>query len=91
MFKIKLLQPDLVLGDTVLDLTQEILDQYEIKGLILDVDETLVPLTKSFVSEELRHWIDNIKAKTPIWLVSNNLSRNPISYIDSTLKLPYLS
>ncbi|ADB95086.1 YqeG family HAD IIIA-type phosphatase [Candidatus Atelocyanobacterium thalassae] len=91
MFKIKLLQPDLVLGDTVLDLTQEILDQYEIKGLILDVDETLVPLTKSFVSEELRHWIDNIKAKTPIWLVSNNLSRNRISYIASTLKLPYLS
>ena len=57
MLKIKLLQPDLVLGDTVLALTQEMLDQYKIKGLILDVDETLVPLKKSFVSEELRHLI----------------------------------
>ena len=90
MLKIKLLQPDLVLGDTVLALTQEMLDQYKIKGLILDVDETLVPLKKSFVSEELRHWIHRVTIKTPIWLVSNNLSKNRISYIADTLKLPYL-
>ncbi len=90
MLKIKLLQPDLVLGDTVLSLTQEMLDQYKIKGLILDVDETLVPLKKSFVSEELRYWIHRIKIRTPIWLVSNNLSKNRISYIADTLNLPYL-
>ncbi|BDA39784.1 YqeG family HAD IIIA-type phosphatase [Candidatus Atelocyanobacterium thalassae] len=90
MFNIKLLQPDLILGDTVLGLTQEVLDQYKIKGLILDVDETLVPLKKSSVSEELIYWINHIKIRTPIWLVSNNLSKNRISYIADTLDLPYL-
>lgn len=47
MSKTKLLQPDLVLGDTILGLTPEILTHYHIKGLVLDVDETLVPPTKS--------------------------------------------
>lgn len=47
MSKAKLLQPDLILGYTILGLNQEMLDHYHIKGLVLDVDETLVPLKKA--------------------------------------------
>ncbi|HAC65962.1 MAG TPA: YqeG family HAD IIIA-type phosphatase, partial [Cyanothece sp. UBA12306] len=90
MSKAKLLQPDLVLGDTILALTPEILAHYQIKGLILDVDETLVPLKKAYVSEELRLWIESIKPMIPIWLVSNNLSENRIGRIAKSLNLPYL-
>ncbi|WP_107666760.1 YqeG family HAD IIIA-type phosphatase [Cyanothece sp. BG0011] len=90
MSKAKLLQPDLILGDTILGLSQDVLDHYHIKGLILDVDETLVPLKKPHVSEELRLWINQIRRKTPIWLVSNNISENRIGSIANSLELPYL-
>ncbi|ACB49619.1 putative HAD-superfamily phosphatase subfamily IIIA protein [Crocosphaera subtropica ATCC 51142] len=90
MSKAKLLQPDLILGDTILGLSQEVLDHYRIKGLILDVDETLVPLKKAHVSEDLRQWVDQIRQKTPIWLVSNNLSESRIGRIANSLELPYL-
>ncbi|MEA5511508.1 YqeG family HAD IIIA-type phosphatase [Crocosphaera sp. UHCC 0190] len=90
MSKAKLLQPDLILGDTILGLTPNILEYYHIQGLVLDVDETLVPLKKAHVSEELRLWVDSIRPNTPIWLVSNNLSENRIGRIAKSLDLPYL-
>ena len=90
MSKAKLLQPDLILGDTILGLTPEILAHYHIKGLVLDVDETLVPLKKAYVSEELRQWIESIRPMAPIWLVSNNLSQSRISRIAKSLNVPYL-
>jgi uncharacterized protein len=90
MSKTKLLQPDLVLGDTILGLTPEILTYYHIKGLVLDVDETLVSLQQSQVSQELEQWIKTIRQITPIWLVSNNLSEGRIKRIANTLTLPYL-
>lgn len=40
----KLLQPDLVLGGTVMDITPELLVEHNLKGLVFDVDETLVPI-----------------------------------------------
>ncbi len=90
MSKTKLLQPDLILGDTILGLTREVLDHYRIQGLVLDVDETLVPLKKAHVSEDLRQWVNQIRQQTPIWLVSNNLSENRIGRIANSLDLPYL-
>ena len=90
MSKAKLLQPDLILGDTILGLSQEILEYHHIKGLVLDVDETLVPLKKAHVTDDLRQWINPIRHKTPIWLVSNNLSENRIGRIANSLELPYL-
>ncbi|MDJ0507775.1 MAG: YqeG family HAD IIIA-type phosphatase [Crocosphaera sp.] len=90
MSKAKLLQPDLILGDTILGLSPEILEYYHIKGLVLDVDETLVPLKKAHVTEDLRQWINPIRQQTPIWLVSNNLSENRIGRIANSLDLPYL-
>lgn len=90
MSKAKLLQPDLILGDTILGLTPEILERYQILGLVLDVDETLVPLKKAHVSNELKQWVDQIRQKTPIWLVSNNVSESRIGRIADSLNLPYL-
>ena len=54
---INLLQPDLVLGTTIFDLTPQILSQHNINGLILDVDETLVPFKEKEASIELQQWI----------------------------------
>ncbi len=89
LFLSKILQPSLILGDTILSLTPAILSHYNIEGLILDVDETLVPLREKEVSEELRHWIAEIAKVASIWLVSNNLSENRIGRIAQALNLPY--
>jgi uncharacterized protein len=87
----KLLQPDLVLGDCVIHLTPDLLQQHDIKGMVLDVDETLVPITEKSVSEHLKGWIDTFKPHTCLWLVSNNISQARIGSIAETLNLPYIS
>ncbi len=90
MSKTSLLQPDLILGGTIVNLTPDIVRNYELRGLILDVDETLVPLKQREVSPELKQWIASIREITPIWLVSNNLSHNRIGSIAKSLDLPYI-
>jgi uncharacterized protein len=90
MTKAKILQPDLILGDNILALSLEILSQHQIKGLILDVDDTLVPLQETAISEDLQRWVDSLRFSLPIWLVSNNISENRIGAIASNLQLPYL-
>ncbi len=87
----KLLQPDLVLGTAVVNLTADILQKYQIKGLVLDVDETLVPITAANASPELSLWVEEIKPVVSVWLASNNLSQNRIGRIAASLNLPYIT
>ena len=87
---INLLQPDLVLGNTIFDLTPQILSQHNIRGLILDVDETLVPFKQKEASVELQQWIAEIGRDAPVWLVSNNVSQTRISNIAKAVDLPFI-
>lgn len=84
------LQPDLLLGAPILSLTPDLLKQHQLKGLVLDVDDTIVPLRVAQASDELRHWIEQIKPVASVWLVSNNLSQTRISNIAKSLNLPYI-
>ncbi|MBW4646774.1 MAG: YqeG family HAD IIIA-type phosphatase [Goleter apudmare HA4340-LM2] len=84
-----LLQPDLILRGSVLNLSPDIIQRYQLKGLVLDVDETLVPITVGAASLELRQWVEQIRACTALWLVSNNLSEARIGGIARSLNLPY--
>ena len=85
----QLLQPDLILEGSVLNLTPDIIEAYKLRGLILDVDETLVPITVSQASTELRHWVEQMRNSVSLWLVSNNLSESRIRGIAEFLDLPY--
>jgi len=87
---ISLLQPKLVLESTILGLTPDILQHHGLKGLVLDVDETLIPTKANEVSPELLQWLGQIKSNFSLWLVSNNLSKTRISRVANTLELPYL-
>ncbi|MDJ0554602.1 MAG: YqeG family HAD IIIA-type phosphatase [Microcoleaceae cyanobacterium MO_207.B10] len=87
----KLLQPDLVLGKTILSLTSEIIQQNNIQGLVLDVDETLVPISDSQASPELTVWVEKIKSVASLWLVSNNISQYRIGSIAESLNIPYIA
>ncbi|MDZ8055842.1 MAG: YqeG family HAD IIIA-type phosphatase [Aulosira sp. ZfuVER01] len=84
-----LLQPDLILEGSVLNLTPDIIRQYGLKGLVLDVDETLVPMRVGAASAELQQWVEQIRSSTVLWLVSNNLSEVRIGGIARSLNLPY--
>ncbi len=86
----KLLQPDLVLPGTILHLTPALLKQHDLKGLVLDVDETLVPFRAAQVSEELLPWVEEVRQIASLWLVSNNISESRIRRIGNTLDLPYI-
>lgn len=85
------MQPDLVLGSTFLGFTPEILERYQLQGLILDVDDTLVPLKNTELSEALKTQMARLKKKAKIWLVSNNISEMRISTIAKALDVPYIS
>ena len=86
----KLLQPDLMLGNSVLTLTPEVLQRHNLKGLVLDVDDTLVPFSMPEASEDLRQWVELLRPTVELWLVSNNLSQRRISRIARSLNLPYI-
>lgn len=92
MFNLRaLLQPNLVLKRPILGLTPAIIQQHDIQGLILDVDETLVPFSTADISVELEDWADEVRTLVPLWLVSNNTSINRIGRIARALDLPYVA
>lgn len=86
----ELLQPDLFLEASVLSLTPDILQQYQLKGLVLDVDETLVPVKANEASPQLQQWVEQTRKVASLWLVSNNLSDSRIGGIARSLNLPYI-
>lgn len=87
----KLLQPDLVLGASVLALSPEVMAHYNLRGLILDVDDTLVPWQATDALPELRTWMATISALGPVWLVSNNVNAARIGRIAQALDAPFLT
>jgi uncharacterized protein len=88
----KLLQPDLWLNETILSLTPALLAKYNLRGLVLDVDETIVPRTIRQLSDEILPWMIAAKTVTPqIWLVSNNPSITRIARIAKFLDVPYVA
>ncbi len=90
MFWLQYLQPNLVLGDSITALQPEVLQQHQLRGLVLDVDETLVPLRERQVSSEVADWVARVRAVAALWLVSNNLSEARIGSIAGALDLPYI-
>jgi HAD superfamily phosphatase (TIGR01668 family) len=88
--RVKLLQPDLVLEGSVLQLTPALLQAYGLKGLILDVDDTLVPTWTRDVSPEVSQWLAELRDSTQLWLVSNNINEHRIQRIGEALDVPYL-
>jgi uncharacterized protein len=84
-----LLEPNLMLAGSVLTLTPDVIRQHGLKGLVLDVDETLVPIKIGSVFPELQAWVEEIRSCTALCLVSNNISEARIGSIARSLNLPY--
>lgn len=67
-----------------------LLDLWQIKGLILDVDNTLLPRTSKEISAEVTSWVEEAKARYTILIVSNNTVRK-IRRAADPLDLPFMA
>jgi uncharacterized protein len=89
-FPVSLLQPNLALQDNILKLSPDLIKMHGLKGLILDVDDTLVPTWDREVPVEVLEWLNEMKSVVDLWLVSNNVSHSRIRRIATAMDLPYL-
>ncbi|MEM8504304.1 MAG: YqeG family HAD IIIA-type phosphatase, partial [Cyanobacteria bacterium P01_D01_bin.1] len=88
---IELLQPDLILEQSVLAITPELLQRRGLKGLVLDVDETIVPVGRKLLDNDVLDWAQSIKETVPLSLVSNNTGQVRISQIADSLQVPFVA
>jgi uncharacterized protein len=86
-----LIKPDLILAQPIWFLTEELLRSYGLRGLVLDVDDTLLSNDETEVSLEVLQWVETTRATCQIWLISNNFNNHRIQRIAEALKLPYRS
>ncbi len=88
---IRLLEPDLYLGSSILALTPAVIAHHELRGLIVDVDETLVAMTDADPMAEIRHWVKTVKPDCQVVLLSNNVHHERIRRIAETLDVPFFT
>ncbi|MFK8183105.1 MAG: YqeG family HAD IIIA-type phosphatase [Phormidesmis sp.] len=88
---ITLLQPDLVLAQSVVGITPEVLKTHGLQGLVLDVDETIVPVGQKKLDADVQAWAEDIKSVVPLSLVSNNVGYERIRLIGESLDVPFIA
>ncbi|AFY73847.1 HAD phosphatase subfamily IIIA [Synechococcus sp. PCC 7502] len=87
----QLIKPNLILAKPIWYLTADLIANYGLSGLILDVDDTLLGNDDREVSPAVRNWLDETRKICKIYLVSNNFSNSRIQAIATNLDLPYRS
>lgn len=87
----QLIAPDLVLSAPIFEITPQLMEAQGLRGLILDVDNTLIGDDESEVSEQIRLWVELMRPHYAIWLASNNFSDRRIQRVAESLGLPYRS
>jgi hypothetical protein len=85
-----LLEPNLALQGCILDLTPAIIANHGLKGLVLDVDDTIISTRSAVVPAEVKTWMQEMKQVVRVTLVSNNLSHSRIRRVAGVLDLPYI-
>lgn len=70
-------------------ITIEILKKNSIKGLILDVDNTLIDIDRN-MDPKVKDWVDNLKKDNiKLCIVSNSNKVDKIKMVSETLDIPY--
>lgn len=81
--------PDLYLTN-VKEITLELLNKHKIKGLILDVDNTLIDYDKNLL-EGAKEWCDNLKQNNiKICILSNTNKVKKVEKVAKILDLEYI-
>lgn len=76
--------------DKVTDITLELLEKNQIKGILLDVDNTLIDFDRNLV-EGAKEWIDKIKQNgIRCMILSNSNKQDKVKAVATELDLPYI-
>ena len=82
------LYPNLFCKD-VTEITIEILRKNNIKGLILDVDNTLIDYHRN-LDQKINKWVDNLKKENiKFCIVSNSNNHEKVKKVSEELDIPY--
>lgn len=83
------LYPKLYLNN-VREITIELLKKYQLKGLILDVDNTLIDYEKN-MPEGTKEWAENLKKQgIRLCILSNSNHREKVEKVAKILEIPYI-
>ncbi len=82
------ISPNLYLSK-VEEISIDILQNNNIKAIILDVDNTLIDYYKNLSSEKIK-WVQNLLSKgIKIYILSNTNKKEKVKKVANTLNLPY--
>jgi uncharacterized protein len=73
--------------DRIQDISVELLDKNKVKGLILDIDNTLVPEHMKEADENAVQWIERMKAANFKICIVSNASKKRVIKFNERLKL----
>lgn len=82
-----LLRPDLWVG-SVTEITAAELHARGIRGLILDLDETLVSAFEHTPPPAIHAWVQEMKASFSLYILSNNPSARRVQVVADQLEIP---
>lgn len=76
---------------SIYDITPTMLKELGIKGVVVDLDNTLVPWNVADATEEVRIWLDHLrKAGLNVFVFSNN-NESRVKRFAEPLQIPYLA
>ena len=78
------LKPDYLIKGDITDIDLDELERAGIKGLILDLDSTLIAPKSAFISDQAQAWLDRARKKFHVAVASNN--KNEV-YLDKVREL----
>lgn len=85
-----LLKPDIKLRG-ITDITVELLDKFNIKALLLDVDNTMSTHHGTILTEGLMEWIAKMQQSGIKLMVLSNSKRKRIEPLAARIGLPFIS
>jgi len=84
-----ILYPKLYLN-SVTEISIETLEKYHLKGLILDVDNTLIDIDRN-MPEGIPKWVENLKKQgIALCIVSNTNDKDKVEEVVKKLEIPYI-
>ena len=84
------LRPDLLVR-AIEDIDFDWLEARGVRGLLLDVDNTIVPWRSREIPPEKRQWIEEAKRRFPVCLLSNTIFMDRIRYLSGELGLDFVA
>jgi len=78
--------------DSLAQLSPELLSQRGIRGLILDLDNTLVPWNTTRLTPETRAWLETVREHgVQLCIISNSAGDSRVQFVGESLGIPYVS